>query len=108
MHLSTSLIDEFINRQNIVPARLEPFGTATRDLATACLQGGLDTSLKSAAFVCSDLNKKNRLIRRTGVYLLGNPIQAIQVGGSNLYPIRTTAIPIGINDARSVSPFFDT
>ena len=93
MGLSTSLIDELINRQDLVPARLEPFGTATRDLATACLQGGLDSLLKSAAFVCPDLNKKNRFIRPTGVYLLGNPIHAIQVGGSNLYPIRTTAIP---------------
>src|SRR5712671_4129673 len=52
--LSTSLIDEFINRQDLVLARLEPFGTTARDLATPCLQGGLDSSLKSAALVCPD------------------------------------------------------
>ena len=107
MHLSTSRIDEFINRQDIVPARLEPFGTATHDFATPCLQSGLDSLFKSAALVCPDLDKKNRLIRRTGIYLLRNPIHAIQVGGSNLYPILTTAIPLGINDAGSVTPFFN-
>ena len=107
MHLSTSLVDEFINRQDIVPARLEPFGPATRDFATPCLQSGLDSSLESAALVRPDLYKKNRLIRRIGIYLLRNPIHAIHVGRSNLYPTLTTAIPIGINDAGSVTPFFN-
>jgi hypothetical protein len=58
-----ALRDELIDRQNFIPARLESFGAATRDLAAPCLQGRLNRSLKSTALVCLDLNEKDRLIR---------------------------------------------
>jgi len=107
MSSSLRLIDELIYRQDLVPARLEPFGTTTCDLATPCLQGGLDSSLKSAAFVCPDLNEKNWLVGRARIYLLSDPLDSIYVGGSDLYTILATAIAIGINDACALADFSD-
>ena len=91
--------------------RLEPFGTATRDLAAPCLERRLDSSLKRAAFICPDLNKKNWLIRRIGIYLLSNASYCICIyvgrstGRSDLYTILTAKISIRVNNATSLSNF---
>jgi hypothetical protein len=45
------LRNEIIDRQNLIPARLEPFGAATRDLAAARFQRRLNRPLKSPALV---------------------------------------------------------
>jgi hypothetical protein len=104
---SLRLIDELIDRHDVISTRPKPFGTTTGDLATARLQRSLDGSLKSTASVRPDFNKKNRLIRCTGIYLLGNPLHSVVVCRFNFYAILTTALSISIDDTYALSHLFD-